>query len=201
MNIRLLLFLFLLLPLVACDRGPRLTPLAADAVILAFGDSLTYGTGAGTGEAYPAVLQNLLDRIVINAGMPGELSATGLARLPALLDEHRPALVILCHGGNDLLQQRDPEELAANLRAMVGLARAAGADVVLVGVPQPGLLLQTAPLYAGIAKELHLPFADDIIADTLQRPSRKSDYVHPNGKGYAEIAAALVELIHQAEKK
>lgn len=200
MNIRRLLLLLLLPALVACDRGPRLTPLAADAVVLAFGDSLTYGTGAAEGESYPAVLQRLLDRTVVNAGVPGELSATGLARLPALLEEHRPALVILCHGGNDLLQKRDPQELAANLRAMVESARAAGAEVVLVGVPQPGLLLQTAPLYAEIAKELQLPFAADIIADTLQHASRKSDYVHPNSKGYAEIAVALAQLIRKAEK-
>lgn len=201
MPIHLFLVLLLLLPtLVACDRGPRLSPLATDAVVLAFGDSLTYGTGAAEGEAYPAVLQGLLGRTVINAGVPGELSAAGLSRLPALLDEHRPALVILCHGGNDLLQQRNPEEITANLRSMVGAIRAAGAEVVLVGVPQPGLLLKTAPLYGEVAAALHIPFAADIIADTLQRGALKSDYIHPNGQGYAKIAAALAKLIHQAQK-
>jgi len=200
MTVRLILFLCLLLPLGACDRGPRLTPLHADSVILAFGDSLTHGTGATPGEAYPAVLQNLLGRTVVNAGVPGELSAAGLARLPALLDEHRPALVILCHGGNDLLQQHSAGEIAANLRAMVATARAAGAEVVLIGVPQPGLLLETAPLYAEVATSMGLPFAADILADTLQRGSLKSDYIHPNAKGYGEIAVALAKLIRQAEK-
>jgi lysophospholipase L1-like esterase len=200
MPLRRLLVLLLLPLLIACDRGPRLAPLAADAVVLAYGDSLTYGTGAGENEAYPAVLAGLIGRRVINAGVPGETSDLGLARLPALLEEYRPALVILCHGGNDLLQRRSEADLAANLKGMVALARSAGAEVLLVAVPQPGLLLQSAPLYAAVAKELQLPCEAKALADILQKGSLKSDYIHPNAKGYALLAAALAERIPSGQR-
>ena len=143
------LALVLVLSLAGCSgRSPALPPLAPEAVILAFGDSLTRGTGAGPEESYPAVLQRLTGRNVVNAGVPGELSAAGVERLPALLEAHRPRLVILCHGGNDLLRKLGEDQLERNLARMIELARGAGAEVVLVGVPKASLLPGTAELYA-----------------------------------------------------
>lgn len=194
-GLALLTMLLQLLLVSACDRGPRLAPLPAGAVVLAFGDSLTFGTGATPQESYPAVLERLLGRSVINAGVPGETSDLGLARLPSLLAEHRPALLILCHGGNDLLQKRSQEELAANLKGMVALARSAGAEVLLVGVPAPGLLLETAPVYRRLAEELQLPYDGETLAEILQQGSLKSDYIHPNARGYALLAEAIASLI------
>ena len=181
-----------------CEKSPRLTPLGTDAVILAFGDSLTYGTGAERDESYPAVLSRLLQHEVVNAGLPGETSAAGLARLPELLEEYRPALVILCHGGNDFLRRLDPSKLATNLRQMVALARDSGAEVVLVGVPQLGLLLSTDPLYEEIAEELRLPYEGEVLSDLLHDPELKSDQIHPNASGYAVMAERLAEVIREA---
>jgi len=89
----------------ACSDDARLQPLAAGATILAFGDSLTYGTGTSRDKAYPAVLERLIKHKVINAGIPGEVSKNGLARLPGLITAHRPDLIIICHGANDILRK------------------------------------------------------------------------------------------------
>ncbi len=184
---------------VGCGRQAKIRPLAADAVIVAFGDSLTAGYGAEAGQDYPSVLAKLSGRQVINAGVPGEVSATGAARLPAVLEEHRPALVLLCHGGNDILVGNSPETIVANLETMIRLCRAAGADVVLLAVPQKGLVLKPAPFYAEVAARHGLPCEKSIIAKVLGKASLKSDYIHPNAAGYVQIAEAVWAELRRAQ--
>ena len=195
---RLLAAWILCLVLAGCTPPPELEPLAADAVVLAFGDSLTFGTGAGTGESYPEVLSGLIGRTVVNAGVPGEVSTDGLLRLPALLDREQPALLLLCHGGNDQLQRLDPNRLADNLRAMIRLARDRNIAVVLIAVPAPGLSLRPLPLYAGIADEFGLAADLETVADTLGDRALKSDYIHPNAAGYRRLALAVADLLRAA---
>jgi lysophospholipase L1-like esterase len=187
--------LLLCVSFVACSRTPELQPLSADAVILAFGDSLTYGTGAAKGEDYPSSLEQLTDHRVINAGIPGEVSGAGLKRLPALLRQHRPALVILCHGGNDILRRQDLQLTRENIQRMIDLVRASGAEVVLVGVPQFGLFLSTAPFYTDLAERNGIPIDASALSDILKNPSLKSDQIHPNAAGYRRLAERLAELL------
>ena len=195
---RLLAAWILCLVLAGCTPPPELEPLAADAVVLAFGDSLTFGTGAGPGESYPEVLSGLIGRTVVNAGVPGEVSTDGLLRLPALLDREQPALLLLCHGGNDQLQRLDPARLADNLRAMIREARDRNIDVVLIAVPAPGLSLRPLPLYAGIADEFGLAADLETVADILGDRALKSDYIHPNAAGYRRLALAVADLLRAA---
>ncbi len=191
--------LLLAFALAACsDKPPQLSPLGADDVILAFGDSLTYGTGAGPEEAYPNVLGQLVNRKVVSAGVPGETTAGGLERLPAVLDETRPRLLLLCMGGNDMLRRLDLPTIESNLRAMVQLARARGIDVVLIGVPEPALFGGTAPLYEKLATELRVPLESKILQDVLFDRELKSDQIHPNGRGYRRIAQALADFLQRA---
>jgi len=195
----------LVLPLLAaltlasgCGQQAKLAPLPADAVLLAFGDSLTYGTGASENESYPAQLAKLSGRRVLREGVPGEVSATGLARLPGVLDEHRPRLLLLCHGGNDFLRRLPKEQAAANLRAMIRLAQSRGIEVLLIGTPEPGLTLTSAAFYADIAKEFRIPYEGDVLGKILKDSSLKADQVHPNGQGYRLMAERVYELLKKA---
>jgi lysophospholipase L1-like esterase len=182
----------------ACDGGRRLSPLADDAVILAFGDSLTFGSNASPGESYPAVLQQLTGRTVVNEGIPGELSAEGLARLPDLLDRHRPRLLLLCHGANDILRGMDQKQAADNVRAMVQLARDRDIDVVLIAVPKFGFLLAPAEWYREIAEATEIPLEEETMSRIVRDPALKSDQVHPNAAGYRRLAEAVAAKLREA---
>lgn len=185
--------------LAACDSAPtarNLERLPADAVVLAFGDSLTFGTGASPSESYPEVLSSLIGRRVINTGVPGEMSSDGLRRLPILLDQLRPDLLILCHGGNDMLRHLDPQTLKTNLRDMINQAIQRGIDVILVGVPKPALMyLESMKVYRELAREFNIPLEENVLAAIIKSPALKSDAVHPNALGYRRLAEALAALL------
>ncbi len=189
------LLLLLLLFLCSCAPKPQLSPLSKNGVILAFGDSLTFGIGAEPENSYPAVLEQLTNRTVINAGISGELSAEGLNRLESVLNEYRPDLLILCHGGNDILRVRSKAELTDNLRAMISLAKRQGIDVVLLSVPSFSLFMSAEELYSEVAKEFNIPLENDIIPDVESDVSLKSDRIHPNNAGYRLIAEAVFDLL------
>jgi len=190
--------LLFLMNLAACSKTAQLPPLASDAVILAFGDSLTYGTGAGESESYPAVLEKLSGRRVVNAGNPGEISEAGLQRLPEILDREKPALVLLCHGGNDLLRKTDPGVTANNLREMIRISRAKGVSVVLISVPAPDLTLDPPAYYAEIAKESGVPIESRALPRILGKSGLKSDHIHPNAAGYKELAGSVFSLLKKS---
>lgn len=190
-----LALLALLLAVAACGRGPALPRIGAADVILAFGDSLTYGTGATEEQSYPAVLGKLINRKVVRAGVPGEVTEQGLRRLPEALDEHRPALVLLCLGGNDILRRVPPGQTRSNLQAMLDLLKRRNIPVVLIGVPQPQLLAGPPEYYAELAKEFGVPYEGSVVKDVLYSPSLKSDPIHPNAQGYAQMAEGLARLL------
>jgi lysophospholipase L1-like esterase len=178
-------------------RGARVAPLPAGSVVLALGDSITYGTGAAPEAAYPAQLAQLTGWNVVNAGVPGDTSAQALARLPALLAEHKPALVIASIGGNDFLRRLPEADTEVNLRRIAALAREAGAQVLLVAVPRPTLAaavgagLSDHPLYDRVAAELALPLHAGGWAHVLGNEQLKSDRIHANAAGYRAFAEGL----------
>jgi len=197
--LRFLSVFLLSLALAACgEKGPKLAKLGPGDVILAFGDSLTFGTGAQEDESYPAVLGKLIGRNVVRAGVPGEVTAQGLARLPAMLDEHRPQLVIVCLGGNDMLRQVGEAETRKNLGAIIKLLKERGIAVVLVGVPRPALLTSAPPFFGEIATEHGVPYEGKIVTSVLYSAELKSDPIHPNAAGYRKMAEALADLLKKA---
>lgn len=191
-------FLALFLLLAACAKAVSLPRLAPDDLVLAFGDSLTAGVGAEPGQAYPVQLAGLIGRRVVNAGVPGETTAEGLARLPGQLDQHQPRLLLLCLGGNDMLRRQPADQTAANLRAMVRLARERGVAVLLIGVPEPRLLGGAPGFYAEIAKEFGLPYEGEAFNDVLRDRALKSDPIHANAAGYRQVAERLAERLREA---
>jgi len=175
-----------------------LTPLQPGDTVLAFGDSLTAGFGAAAQQSYPEVLENLALLNIINAGVSGELSAAGLQRLPALLAQHQPKLVIICHGGNDMLRSRGNNAAKNNILQMIALIREQAAEVLLLGVPRPGVFLSTADFYDEIAEETGVAYLPDLMQEVLGNASLKSDAVHPNAAGYQLIASDIHAYLLEA---
>jgi acyl-CoA hydrolase len=189
------------LALAGCGRRRvRGRPVPRGATVLALGDSLTHGTGAAADAAWPAVLAGLTGWNVVNAGVPGDTSAQALRRLPALLDEHRPALVLVGVGGNDFLRRLDVAGTRASLQRICEASLAAGAQVLLIAVPRPTALaafvgaLDDHPLYAELAEALQLPLHrgdaggwSEVLGDARLR----SDAIHANAEGYARFARGL----------
>lgn len=200
MAIRTFFSVLTLLLFAGCsDSVPPLPPLPADATILAFGDSLTYGSGVAPENSYPNVLEELSGREVINAGVPGEQSDAGLQRLQTLLDEYQPQLLILCHGGNDMLRKKDMDAMQANLERMITSSQEQGIPVVLLGVPRPALFgLESAETYSAVAEKLKIPFEGEIIPEVLSGQTLKSDQVHPNAAGYRMMAEAVYQILRKA---
>ncbi len=196
--VSLLLAIVITAFLMACSSGAKLPRLASDAVILAFGDSLTFGTGASLTESYPAILKRLVGRRVVNSGVPGEVTGEGLSRLPGVLEREKPALLILCHGGNDLLRRLDQQQTATNLRAMIRLAQERGVAVVIIAVPSPGLALSPPLFYRETAAEMGLPVEEDALTVVLSDGSLRSDYIHPNAAGYRRLAESIAVLLRKS---
>ncbi|ODV09932.1 MAG: arylesterase [Thiobacillus sp. SCN 64-317] len=195
---RYLLALVTVFLLAACERAPTLSRLSPHDVILAFGDSLTHGTGASEDTAYPAVLASLTGRTVINAGVPGDTTTSALRRLPEVLAEYRPRLVLLCLGGNDMLGKQPESTTENNLRLLIQTIRASGAEVVLIGVPEPKLFGGAPDFYARVARDMRLPLEDEVFNEVLKDNRLKSDPIHANAAGYRVVAERLAEFLREA---
>lgn len=172
-----------------CSRQPRHEPLPAGSVVVALGDSLTYGTGASPETSYPDLLAARTQWTIVNAGVPGETSAQGCARLPALIEEHRPRLVLVMLGGNDFLRRRPDHDVKAALASCVKTAAASGVQLVLLSVPKFGIGgLSAASLYDDVGKELAQPVLDPGVGKVLSDANLRADPIHPNAAGYRVVA-------------
>ncbi len=184
-----------LLFLQACSDSISLIPIPRDGVILAFGDSLTVGVGTSDTYSYPTVLAELTARKVVGAGVSGEETTQGLARLPKVIDEVNPNLLILLEGGNDILRNKSMRNTKQNLAAMIELAQTRKVQVVLIGVPEKKIFSDVAPLYKELAEQYGLVFADDLLSGLLRDNEYKFDAVHLNQQGYRVMAESIHQLL------
>ena len=200
---RSFLALAALLLAVACGGTKKEAALQAGTRVLALGDSLTAPHGVQPGEDWPTLLGQKTGWIVVNAGVSGDTSAGALARLPALLDEHQPQLVLVTLGGNDMLRKLPQAQTVANLGRMLDLVKASGAKAVLLATPKPSIAgavfnnLSAADFYAEVAKDKKVPLIEDALPEVLSDTALKSDQLHPNAIGHARLG----EKIHADLKK
>ena len=163
-------------------------------VVLIVGDSLSAEYGLQRGSGWVALLQERLQRDkvparVVNASVSGDTTAGGRSRLPALLAQHRPAVVIIELGGNDALRGLPLQSTRDNLRAMIRASRAAGARVLLLGMDMPPnygerFRADFRALYTDLAREEKValvPFFLAGVADVAHAPTLfQDDRIHPN---------------------
>jgi acyl-CoA thioesterase I len=165
-------------------------PPTAEGPWVAFGDSLTAGYGASDG-GFPTQLSKRLGIPIQNLGEPGETSADGLKRLPDI-EALNPRVVLLCFGGNDVLQSLPRGQMFANIGTMIDRLHARGSFVVLVGIRGPSIIGDAnADGFKKLAEEKRVKLVPNMLDGILSQPSLMSDYVHPNDAGYAKIAERL----------
>ena len=180
------------------QKETNIQPLNSQDSILAFGDSLTYGYNAKPTESYPTVLSHLTGYKVINEGVLGDTSVDGVKRLAPLLEDSNIKLMILCFGGNDLIQGLSKENLRNNLKTMIHMAKEKNIEVLLISVPNLGLFgLSAMELYEEVAEEEHIPVLSGMLSNILSQPSLKSDQIHPNALGYKIMAEKIYEKLQQ----
>lgn len=192
--------LWLLLPvtLSGCEVQPQLKPLSLDDRILALGNSLTYGTGVNPRQSYPTVLQQLVNREVINAGIPGEVTSATLRRIRNQLQQYRPGLVVLCIGGNDIIRRIPQQQIKANISEMIQIVKSEGVQMVLLAVPAFGLYPSAPRFYQELAEFHGIPLDNETIPKILRDASLKSDAIHGNAAGYRMLAEAVATLLKRA---
>jgi len=178
---------------------------AAPVKILALGTSITQGYGLPPGTEFTVQLQAALKRdgieaVVTNAGVSGDTSAGGLARLDWSLAD-RPDAVILELGGNDMLRAIAPAETEKNLRAILARLKAAHIKVLLAGMHAqrnlgPDYVKQFDAIYPRLAHEtgvLFYPFVLDGVA--LNPKLNQADGMHPNPAGVKVMVARMLPLV------
>jgi acyl-CoA hydrolase len=189
--------LAILVALAACG-DKREAPLPAGAAVLVVGDSITAGYGVAQGEAWPARLAERTGWNVIAAGINGDRTAGGRERLPALLDAHAPAALVIELGGNDMLRGVADATIVANLDAMIDAAAARGVKIVLMAVPRPNALgaltgFTAASFYGDLAKRRNLPLVAKALPSVLSESSLKQDALHPTAEGHRALAERTAE--------
>jgi acyl-CoA thioesterase-1 len=165
--------------------------------ILVMGDSLSAGYGINLEQGWVSLLQERITArypyTVVNASVSGETSGGGLARLPALLIEHKPEIVVLELGGNDGLRGHPVNVMRENLRKMIEQSKSSGATVILLGMQIPpnygtrytNVFQQTFADLATKYKLVFVPFFLDQVAGDNELMQR--DGIHPTAEAQATL--------------
>ena len=183
------------------------TAVRTEPVVVFLGDSLTAGYGLEERQAYPVLVEQRLEKAghpvrVVNAGVSGDTTAAGLARLDWLLSQ-KPDVVVVGLGGNDGLRGLPLEQAEKNLREIVRRSQEAGARVLLLGmqIPPnygPEYAQGFAEMYPRIAKEMDVPLVPFLLEGVggIARLNQ-ADGIHPTAEGQVKVAATVTPYLEE----
>lgn len=173
---------------------------AGDAIIC-FGDSLTEGVGAGSGQDYPTVLSRQLAAPVVNAGVRGDTTAQALERISDAVLSKNPRLVVILLGGNDFLRRAPLQDTRKNLGEIVRQVQAHGAMVVIAGMRLGLFTDEYAAIFEETARQFGALYIPEVMKGILSDSALRSDPIHPNGAGYRLVAERIAETIKPLLRK
>jgi lysophospholipase L1-like esterase len=168
--------------------------------VIAFGDSLTAGYGAGEGEDWPSRVSAATGMSLVNAGVNGDTTESALERVEDVLGRD-PRVVIVGLGGNDFLRGFPIASTEANLRSIVRRIQERGAMVVLLEFRFPSLDKNYEAMYERVAAEEGCLLVEGVLKGILTDAKLKSDQIHPNAKGYALMAERIGPQIRKLLEK
>ncbi|MDD4980238.1 MAG: GDSL-type esterase/lipase family protein [Candidatus Omnitrophica bacterium] len=163
--------------------------------IICFGDSITFGYGAQSGEDYPTAMAKLTVIPVLNMGIDGDTSVEALKRLNSDVLTRQPLVAIIEFGGNDFLRKIPQETTIVNVREMVEKIQAVGAMVAVVDISTGPFLAEYRKGFSKICKEKGAIFIPGALSGIITNPRLKSDFIHPNCDGYKLIAQRIYKAV------
>ncbi|EEX36013.1 arylesterase [Vibrio metschnikovii] len=181
------------------------TTTASSQTLLILGDSLSAGYQMPIEQAWPTLLESQLashhEVTIINGSISGDTTGNGLARLPALLEQHQPQTVLITLGANDGLRGFPPQVVENNLRTMIEQIKQANAQSVLMQIKTPPNYGKRysdsfADVYPRLAKEFDLPLIDFFLEQVIINPEwMMSDGLHPNSAAQPWIAQFMAQKL------
>ncbi|MDD5501056.1 MAG: GDSL-type esterase/lipase family protein [Candidatus Omnitrophota bacterium] len=181
--------------LAGCTRQEIRNAGKKDGNIICFGDSITFGYGVNRGDDYPSVLEKMLKAPVINAGVDGDTSFAALERLEQDVLSKNPRLVIVEFCGNDFLKNIPEETTIENLDRIIDLIQERGAMVALMDISAGMFFKQYRKAFKRLAEKKQAIFIPVVLNKIITNPSMKSDFFHPNARGYKVIAGRVFNAI------
>jgi lysophospholipase L1-like esterase len=168
---------------------------AQGASIICFGDSITFGYGANAGEDYPTALRKMVNLPVINAGVDGDTTFLALERLENDVLAKNPRLVIVEFCGNDFLKKITKEDTVKNLSKIIDRIQSQGAMVALVDISAGVFFQEYRHAFKRLAAQKKAIFIPVLLNKIITNPAMKSDFFHPNARGYQVIAKRIYQAI------
>ncbi len=163
--------------------------------IICFGDSITFGYGANPGEDYPSNLRPMVKLPMINAGVDGDTTFTALERLENDVLAKDPRLVIVEFCGNDFLKKIPREDTVKNLSRIIDRIQDKGAMVALVDISSGMFFNEYRRAFRELARGKKAIFIPAVLSRIITNPAMKSDFFHPNKRGYKVVAGRVYKAI------